>query len=546
MYKDQKEPLAIDFVTKFRWPLLLTGAALMGLVVLFPKLGALQWIVLIPAMAVILTRLTDPGVNFRRMYGMGFCFFAVYFIIAWHWFLWMYPLDYAGLSNPASAAVVILGSVGMGGFQAVTAALLFPLLGLICRSKYLSRRPLLHPFIFAALWVILEWFQAHSGWSGVPWGRLPIGQSEMLLTLQSASLFGSYFITFLLVAVNGLLAYGFVYADKRRLAGVLALSMVTVNLGFGAVYMAIPSKGDTTVKAGAIQGNLASGEEWGAVGSTSRAIETYCELTRQAASEGARVVLWPETAIPVCIDRNGHIRDTLTELATECNITILVGIFTDCPEEEGDYNSVIAVLPDGTVAETAYHKRNLVPFGEFVPLRDMITVVAPMLMDINTLDHDLAFGKEASVIPFTNGKVGPRICFDSIYEDNALESVRNGAELLAIPTNDSWFKDSRGVWMHSAQAQIRAIETGRYVVRAANTGVSSVITDKGEVTDYLGTFKTGYVLQEAKLLNGRTLYTVIGNTFVYLCMASVAGCLLLQVTEKLSARGKKRTLDEDI
>lgn len=526
MYKAQKEPSMLGFITKLRWPLLLISAALMGLTVIFPQVGFLQWIALIPALLVILTRLTDPKTKFRHMYGMGFCFFAVYFTIAWHWFLWMYPLDYAGLSNLASAAVVTLGSVGMGAFQAVTAALIFPLFGLACRSKYLSRLSLLHPLLFAALWTVLEWFQAHSGWSGVPWGRLPLGQAETPLLLQSASLFGSYFITFLILAVNGLLTYGLIYTSRQKLSAVLALSLFLSNLGIGIVCTLLPSETDKTVKVAAIQGNLASGEEWGALGSVGRALETYSELTKQAAAEGAEIVLWPETAIVTDLE---DVKQDLTELAAECNATILTGIFTDCPDEEGDYNSVVAVLPDGTVSDVAYHKINLVPFGEFVPLRDFIMTVAPFLTEINTLDTDYAFGDEASVIPLDEGGVGPLICFDSIYEDNARESVQNGAELLAIPTNDSWFKDSRGVWMHSAQAQLRAIETGRYVMRAANTGVSSIITDKGEVLDYLDTFERGYVLEDIKMLDHTTLYTVIGNTFVYLCMAFAAGCIAMPI-----------------
>ncbi len=536
MLKAEKNLWFTDAITKYRWLLLLIGAALMGLAVIFPQAGFLQWIVLVPAMIVILIRLPDPKIKLRHLYGMGFCFFALYFTIAWHWFLWMYPLDYAGLSNPASAAVVTLGSVGMGAFQAVTAAVIFPLFGWICRSEHLSKLPLVHPFLFAALWVMVEWFQAHSGWSGVPWGRLPLGQAENVLMLQSASLFGSYFITFLLIAVNGLIAYGLIYNPHQKLAGMLAITIVAVNLGFGVVYTAIPTNSERTVKVASIQGNLASGEEWGALGSVDRALETYSELTRQAAAEGAKIVLWPETAI---VTHLTYVEEDLTALAVECQVTILTGIFTDASHTD-TFNSVVAVLPDGSVSATEYHKRNLVPFGEFVPMRDFIMAVAPFLTEINTLDSDYAFGTDATVIPLETGKVGPLICFDSIYENNALESVKNGAEFLAIPTNDSWFKDSRGVWMHSAQAQLRAIETGRYVMRAANTGVSSVITDKGEVLDFLGTFERGYVLQEIRMLDHTTLYSMIGNTFVYACMTFVIGCIFSPVFSRFLKKKNRK------
>ena len=526
MFDVKTSPFA-TFVAKYRWALLLIGATLMGLVVIFPKLGVLQWIVLIPALWVVFVRLSDKSIKYRQMYGMGFCFFLVYYTFCFHWFLWMYPLDYAGMSNLASGVVVCLGSVGLAAFQAVGAALIFPLFGFITRSKYLSRIPLLQPFLFATLWVVVEWFQAHSGWSGVPWGRLCLGQADVLVTLQSASLFGSYFVTFLILVVNGLVAFAFLYPHRRVLCGVLALSLTAGNLIFGIAYMNIPTKQGEAVKVASVQGNLASGDEWGAFGLVERSMDIYEKLTKEAATEGAEVVLWPETAIPTNIDIHSSIYDRITDLAAECQVTILAGVFTTAEDGKGQYNAVVTARPDGSMDEVIYAKRNLVPFGEFVPMRDLITTLVPPLTEINTLGSDLSFGKEAKVISYgDSGEYGisPLICFDSIYEQNALESVRCGANLLAVPTNDSWFKDSRGVWMHSAQGQLRAIETGRYVMRAANTGVSSVITDKGEVLDKLDPFVTGYVLEEAYLQTNTTLYTIMGNLFVYLCMALVGGC----------------------
>jgi apolipoprotein N-acyltransferase len=129
------------------------------------------------------------------------------------------------------------------------------------------------------------------------------------------------------------------------------------------------------------------------------------------------------------------------------------------------------------------------------------------------------------------GRIGSLICFDSIYENNAADSVENGAQLLAVSTNDSWFQDSRGVWMHHAQSQLRAIETGRYVVRAANTGISSVISDKGEVLRSLDALKTGYVLEEVRLSERVTAYSVIGNLFAYLCLAACGAGVLLTAVE---------------
>jgi apolipoprotein N-acyltransferase len=114
-----------------------------------------------------------------------------------------------------------------------------------------------------------------------------------------------------------------------------------------------------------------------------------------------------------------------------------------------------------------------------------------------------------------------------------MDSLRNGAQLLAVSTNDSWFTDSRGVWMHHAQSQLRAIETGRYVVRSANTGVSSVINDRGEVLESLAPLKTGYVLETARISDRVTVYSVIGNVFAYACIALCAAAILCPAFERV-------------
>ena len=190
---------------KWKWAILPVGGILFALTVIFPQIGAFEWIALIPALLVLLTVASDPTVRLRRLYGLGLAFFWPFYALNFHWFFYMYPLDFAGMTRAASAVVVTVACLGLALFQALGAALLFPLMGWTIRGKWLSGRTLLHPILFACLWTALEWWQAHSGWSGVPWARLAIGQAENVLNLQSAAIFGSYFITFLIVAVNGMI-----------------------------------------------------------------------------------------------------------------------------------------------------------------------------------------------------------------------------------------------------------------------------------------------------------------------------------------------------
>ena len=529
-----------DSVSKRKWLILPLGGILFALTVIFPQIGSFEWIALIPALLAILTLIPDPTVKYRRLYGLGLVFFWPFYAVNFHWFFYMYPLDFAGMSRPASAVVVTVACLGLSLFQALGAALLFPLMGVATRGKWLSKHTILHPILFACLWTALEWWQAHSGWSGVPWARLAIGQAENVLSLQSAAIFGSYFITFLMVAVNGLLAYMFLHPSRRVLCAALAAGLVFGNMAFGAIRMATVRDMGEPVKVAAIQGNKGSLENWSFT-TMDKVMEVYGELSREAAENGAELIVWPETCIPANIDRQGWVYEYVTELSQECGVPILCGLFTRVAEgSDADYNSIVAALPDGTVHGTVYNKRNPVPFGEFVPFRELVMTVIPPLAEINTLDEDIPAGADSVVMELDVGNVGPLICFDSIYERNALDSIGNGAQILAVSTNDSWFTDSRGVWMHHAQSQLRAIETGRYVVRSANTGVSSVINDRGEVLELLEPLKTGYVLKEAYLSDRVTVYSVIGNVFAYVCVAVCAAAILYPAVELALLRWGRR------
>ncbi len=524
------------FAARWRWGILPLGGILFALTIIFPQIGAFEWIALIPALWVILTMTVDPTVKLRRLYSLGLVFFWPFYAVNFHWFFYMYPLDFAGMSRAASAVVVTVACLGLSLFQALGAALLFPLMGIAARGKWLSKYTVLHPVLFACLWTALEWWQAHSGWSGVPWARLAIGQAETILNLQSAAVFGSYFITFLIVAVNGFLAYMILHPSQRVLCAGLALGLVFGNLGFGVIRMASVRDTGTPIKAAAIQGNKGSLENWSS-GTMDEVMEVYGDLSRKAAEQGAQLIVWPETCIPANIDRQAWVYEYVTNLSRECGVPILCGVFTRVEEgSEADYNSIVAALPDGTVHGTVYNKRNPVPFGEFVPFRNLVMTVIPPLAEISTLAEDIPAGEDSVVFDLELGNVGPLICFDSIYERNALDSMANGAQILAVSTNDSWFTDSRGVWMHHAQSQLRAIETGRWVVRSANTGVSSVINDRGEVLESLAPLKTGYVLEEAYLSDRVTVYSVIGNVFAYVCIALCAAAVLLPAGEKVASR----------
>ena len=165
-----------DSVSKRKWLILPLGGILFALTVIFPQIGSFEWIALIPAQLAILTLIPNPTVKYRRLYGLGLVFFWPFYAVNFHWFFYMYPLDFAGMSRPASAVVVTVACLGLSLFQALGAALLLPLMGVATRGKWLSKHTILHPILFACLWTALEWWQAHSGWSGCRGRDWPSGR----------------------------------------------------------------------------------------------------------------------------------------------------------------------------------------------------------------------------------------------------------------------------------------------------------------------------------------------------------------------------------
>ena len=158
-----------------------------SLPLIITELGFLQWISIIPAAVILIRHAQDRNIRLRRLYGMGVLFFGAYYSLAFHWFFYMYPLDFAGLSNAASIAVVLVACFGLGFFQAVQSAFVFLIFGVLTRSKIEERYLIIKPFCAASLWVIFEWWQT-VGWWGVPWARLPLGQIDATLLVRSSAI----------------------------------------------------------------------------------------------------------------------------------------------------------------------------------------------------------------------------------------------------------------------------------------------------------------------------------------------------------------------
>lgn len=537
---------------KAAWLLLALGGFLTGLAVMFSAIGFLAFFSMIPSLIFLLLAVRDPARRYRRFFLYGFIYYYAYYLTIYHWFLDLYPMDFLGVGAGEAVVLIAFCWFGLALLQTLLSMSVFPLFAFLTRRSVLRERRVLHPLLFAAQYTVCEWSQTLA-WTGVPWGRLSLSQVGYGIISGSAALFGSYFITFAIVFVNGYLALAllsllemekserahFFKNARIRICAFCALGALMCSLLFGTVgYLTAAGEQGTPVVVAAVQGNIGSTNKWS--GGREKMYEKYERLTAEAAEAGAELVVFPETFIPGTIRASNTLGKFICRLAKTHQITILCGGFHDA--EGGEQNAVFVAYPDGTLGETVYAKRHLVPFGEYVPWRDFIETVFPLIEEINLLSYDLLPGEDSALIDTPYGKVGTLICFDSIYEELTRDSVRDGATIMILPTNDSWFTDSRAIYMHHAQARLRAVESGRWIVRAADTGISSVISPDGSSHEDQPPLEEGVAVYTAYAKTDRTLYSYIGNLLVWLLIAMI---LAVPATELFLYLKKRKNQKEN-
>ncbi len=532
--------------------LIAAGSGIMtGLAVSYFLPAALQWVTMAPLLVLLFLSLRHVDEKkVRHGLYLGFSYFYPYYLTVWYWFLTMYPLDFTEMTPAAALAAVMFAWLGLPLLQAAFAMWQVPLFLCAARNRAVANGAgarLTMPLLYALIYIIFEWAQTLT-WAGVPWGRLAIGQAYVPVFVQTASLFGSYFVSLVIVLVNGYIALAVLTRKEVRRAA-LSLSMAVLifamNLVSGVVINITRTPDDEggKVAVGIIQGNVSSSDKW-SDDSFDNLSSVYGRLTSSAAEDGAELVLWTETAIPYIINKYPFMRRFVEVTADVNDITLLATAFwrrSGESEAEEDYNAVMSVTPDGEIdTENIYAKRKLVPFGEFVPFEAIIEKLVPPLASMSMFENALSVGEDAVLLETEYGHVGALVCFDSIYEECALDAVRAGAELLTVSTNDSWFGESAALYQHTAQGILRAVETDRYVARAGNTGYSCVIAPSGKITSALPINVEDYLVADVFTRNTVTLYSIVGNVIIVIAAVFVALVTADSVIYNIMKRKKRK------
>jgi len=372
---------------------------------------------------------------------------------------------------------------------------------------------------FCILLIAFLQFQEYTPILAFPWAKIGVIESEFSAFIQSASLFGTLFISFLVIFLNGCIAFFILHIHDQKKATLSAIIFTLVfvgNISFGVVRIHT-EKADFSGESFdgmVVQGNFCGLDKWKS--SSSEMFEKYLALTRENATDKTKLVVWPETAIPTNFYKNEIFQKELSKLSKELDATLVVGFFINEGGEQS-YNSLIAISPDGEIS-IPYYKQILAPFGEYFPFANFFKKILPSLSGIIDGSTGYLKGENPQIIDTNFGKIGGIICYESIFSKIARTNVENGAEILAIASNDSWFGESSALYQHHSHAIMRAVETNRFVLRASNTGISSIISPLGEVLNQAKSFKASTATAKIFLTNKKTLYTKIGDIIAIPCL----------------------------
>ena len=547
------------------WLLAILSAFLLFLSFPNVNLYPFAWIAMVPFF-IALTRATGWKSAFWIGYVTGFLFFAGLLpAIAL-----LYP--YANIFATIVAYLLLVGYTGL--YFAVFAALM----------KFVPvRSGVLFPLAAACIWTALEWVRS---WmiTGFPWGSIGYSQWNNLPGIQVASLSSVHGISFVIVLFNAGIATVLCNRNQWRQeirALVLPVILTIFCFGYGVLQLQdaepLDSESNATAPADTetlnvalVPGNVSQLRKWD-VNQFPAILQHYINLTYKASREAPDLIVWPETSIrsraltgewPRYYGRFSQmLRDTslpiLVGTANRGKTDAAIGKFSKNTDKKNQpiYNRVLSISPDGKI-HGDYAKMHLVPFGEYVPLTNLLPDFIPNFIQFEPFVH----GKTVNLLPVfivkdntdtpkrTDGlfrdpkvfvvkdktdtqkvEIGASICFESAFPDEFRRPVQDGARVMGIFTNDAWFKGTAFPELHLSMAPFRAIENRIAVFRCANGGFTCIVDKFGRITmPMIAPNVTQEVLIApvpllASTERQQTLYTRYGDWFPILCALVCVG-----------------------
>ena len=476
------------------WLLALASAGL--LVLAFPGFD-LPWLAPV-ALAPLVVAVAREARPWRRFLLGWACGIAYWFGVC-HWIEFTLAV-HGGMSVAMAWALFTLFALAKGLHMGVFALLAGTLTGRWWATPAL-----------AALWVAVEWTH---GFFGFAWLALGNAGIDMSLPMRLAPYCGVYGVSFVFATMSAALALRIAGRPRLELAWLAALL-------FLPLLPPLPDAHRGSENAVLVQPDLSETEEWTAVTAANAQSAMAEDTARAVAVSGAHppaIVLWPEVPAPFFYDDDPAVRARAADLTRSTHTYLLMGTVA-YTAAGAPLNSATLVSPEG-FRISRYDKVNLVPFGEFVPWP-----FGALTEKVSKEAGDFAPGRGIVVSPVDNHKIGVFICYESVFPNFVRRFVAGGAQALFTISNDGWFGRTAARRQHLEIVRMRAAENRRWILRAANDGITAAIDPAGRVRTALPLYVEATANARFDWETGQTFYTRHGDWFPALCAFVAVVCL---------------------
>ncbi len=471
------------FASSWPWVAALAAGGLLPMA--FAPFNLWPLAILCPAALMLLWRRGTP----RRAAALGLCFGTGYFG-AGTWWLYISIHDHGPAPVWLSLTLVLLVVAFMASY--------YGLLGWFAARFLPAAGPWRHYAGLPASWLLTEWLR---GWalSGFPWLSLGYSQTDTWLA-GYAPVAGVYGLSALLLLQAGALLALWQGRGRARLAAV-ALGTLIWGGGWLLERSAWTQPTGAPVPVAVLQGAIPQDEKW-QLNNREPTMALYRSLNGQAL--GARLILWPEAAIPELANEIPGYLAAIQASAGSQGSAVVMGVVRLADNGEDYYNSILALT--GGVA--FYDKRHLVPFAEYFPVP---AFVRSWLRFMSLPYSDFTSGAALQGPLVAGGlRIAPSICYEDAF-GSAQRSLAARSDLLVNVTNDAWFGRSPARYQHLQIARMRAIEAARYLVRAGNDGVSAIIGPKGQLVAVAPEYRPAVLRGTVVARHGLSPYLRFGN-----------------------------------
>lgn len=465
-----------------------------------------------------------------------FAGFIAYFVVI-HWITHAIT-HYGGFSYVFSLLPLSLLSLALSAF--------FLLFGYI-RSQINIKLKI--PFSLAdpIIWVSTEYIKTFL-FTGFPWALVGYSLWQKTSLIQTADIGGVYIVSFFIILIQGFLCDTYDRIINRINSTTLFISFIITFL-LSSLYLTYSFIRKTEIEINVasvkdeipvvvVQPNIPQDIKW-TPELKSNYLRKNIELTISAIDypHKSLFAVWPETALTFILDLETELKNELLDFASKGFYIIAGGIgysreIKDEKVKEIFYNRAYFITPQKEIYH--YDKTHLVIFGEYIPLRSVIEkipFVRKMIEDVEKVAGDFTPGKEVKPLG-KEIKVGVPICFESIFPQITRKMVKDGADFIAVITNDGWFGYSSGPFQHFSVSVFRAVETRRFLVRSANTGISGVFSPTGKIIYQTKLLEEKSFLTKIKPLQIQSFYVRYGDLFSISCVCILTMLFILSLIIK--------------